>query len=214
MIQINDKILLFKKNNMKKILYIHGLASSGATSTVRALQKLVGNVAKIVAPDIPIEINEAIRVIKEVCETEKPDLIIGSSLGGMQAQLIRGYKKILVNPAFNASQLLRKNIGNQLYFNARRDGATTFDITPQICEEYEAIEKIEFDGITPFDLENTYAYFATNDDVVNCKDQYLKHYKKAYDFEGEHRLTYSSIKNYLTPRINDILDIVCVEEAS
>ena len=101
MIQINDKILLFKKNNMKKILYIHGLASSGATSTVRALQKLVGNVAKIVAPDIPIEINEAIRVIKEVCETEKPDLIIGSSLGGMQAQLIRGYKKILVNPAFN-----------------------------------------------------------------------------------------------------------------
>lgn len=196
---------------MKKIIYIHGLASSGASATVLAIKKLVGNVAKVIAPDIPIDINEAIETIKEVCEKEQVDLIIGSSMGAMLAQQVRGYKKILVNPAFNISELLTKNIGEQLYFNKRKNGETTFNITQEICAAYAEAEKTQFEGITTYDLENTYAFFATQDDVVNCKEVYLKHYKNAVDFEGEHRLTYSNVKNYLTPLINKMLNVVCKE---
>ena len=32
--------------------------------------------------------------------TEKPDLIIGTSMGGMYTELLKGFDRILVNPAF------------------------------------------------------------------------------------------------------------------
>lgn len=197
---------------MKKILYIHGFGSSGASSTVLALKKLVGNVAKIIAPDIPIDIDEALAMLKELYEKEQPDLIIGSSMGGMLAQLAHGQRKILVNPSFHMSNLLYKNIGEQLYFNKRQNGDTMFNVTEKIAKRFEEIEKSQFDGITAFDIENTYGFFGTDDDVVNCKAEFLKHYKYAVDFEGEHRLTYSNVKNYLTPLINKILNVVCQEQ--
>ncbi len=196
---------------MKKILYIHGLSSSGASSTALALKKQVGNVAKVIAPDIPIDVYDALATIKQVCNNERPDLIIGSSMGAMLAQLIRGYKKILVNPAFQMSELLQQNIGEQLFFNRRKDGATTFNITEEVCKNYASIEKTQFDNIKPFDIDNTYAFFGTKDEVANCKEEYSKHYKNAFDFEGEHRLTYSNVKNYLTPLISKILDVECIE---
>lgn len=192
---------------MKKILYIHGLSSSGASSTVLALKKLLGDVAKIIAPDMPMDVNEASLLIKEVCETEKPDLIIGSSLGAMLAQLIRGQKKILVNPSFEPSKVLRQNMGEQIYFNKRKDGATMFNITEEICVGYELAQKTQFNDIKDFDVENTYGLFADNDVVVNCKDTYLRHYKNFVDFPGEHRLTYSNVKNTITPLVAEILGI-------
>ncbi len=197
---------------MKKILYIHGLSSSGASSTVLALKKLLGDVAKIIAPDMPMDVKEASQLIKEVCDTEKPDLIIGSSLGAMLAQLTRGQKKILVNPSFEPSLVLRQNMGEQIYFNKRKDGATMFNITEEICVGYEEAQKTQFDNISEFDVENTYGLFADNDAVVNCKDTYTKHYKNIIDFEGEHRLTYSNVKNTITPLVAKLLNIVVKKE--
>ena len=57
----------------KKILYVHGFASSGATGTAKSIRQLLPK-ADVVSPDIPIDPTEAIEFLHETCEREKTDL--------------------------------------------------------------------------------------------------------------------------------------------
>ena len=63
----------------KTVLYCHGFASSGQSGTVTRLREVMPQ-AKVVAPDLPIHPQEAIALLKEVCQEEKPALIIGTSM--------------------------------------------------------------------------------------------------------------------------------------
>lgn len=89
-------------------------------------------------------------------------------MGGMYAQLMHGYRKIIVNPAFHVSQSMRNKLSVNSWHNPRQDGETTYNITPSLCDDYETLEQAQFDGITPFDRQNTYALFGDNDTIVNC----------------------------------------------
>lgn len=80
-----------------KILFIHGLASSGAYKMASSLRILLKG-SEVIAPDVPIEPAEAFAMLKEICSEEKPDLIVGLSLGGFWAQKLRGFRKFLINP--------------------------------------------------------------------------------------------------------------------
>ena len=111
----------------KKILYIHGLSSSGASSTVVSLRQLLPELI-VLSPDLPINPFDALELLHDICQTEKPDLIIGTSMGGMFAQQMHGYKKILVNPAFHVSEFMRMNIGVQSFMNPRVDGVNQYGI--------------------------------------------------------------------------------------
>ena len=68
-----------------KIIYFHGFASSGATGTAETLRRLLPEV-EVISPDIPIDPTEALPYLRNLCEQEKPDLIIGTSMGAMYAQ--------------------------------------------------------------------------------------------------------------------------------
>jgi len=188
----------------KKLLYIHGLSSSGNSSTAKNLAQLLPD-TEIIAPDLPINPVEAIRLLQEICKSEMPDIIIGTSMGGMFAQQMHGYKKILVNPALHVSEFLRKNIGVQGFLNPRIDGATTYEITNSVCDEYLNIENRQFEGITPFDSENTYALFGEKDELVNCQKEYLHYYKKFEWFHGTHRLTFNDVQDVVVPIVERIL---------
>lgn len=191
------------KNN--KLLYIHGLSSSGNTGTAKNLASLLPDV-EIIAPDLPINPDEALRLLQEICKTESPDIIIGTSMGGMFAQQMHSYKKILVNPAFHVSEFLRKNTGIQAFLNSRKDGETTYEVTKSLCDEYFEMESSQFEGLTPFDYENTYALFGEKDKLVNCQKEYLHYYKNFEWFSGAHRLTVNDIQNAVVPLIERILN--------
>jgi predicted esterase YcpF (UPF0227 family) len=188
----------------KKLLYIHGLSSSGNSSTAKNLAKLLPDV-EIIAPDLPINPNEAILLLQEICKSELPDIIMGTSMGGMFAQQIHGYKKILVNPAFHVSEFLRKNIGVQTFLNSRKDGATIYEITNLLCDEYFQLESRQFEGITLFDRENTYALFGEKDELVNCQKEYLQYYEKFDWFSGAHRLMFNNVQEVVVPLVKRIL---------
>ena len=81
----------------KKIMYVHGFLSSAQSGTVKMLQELMPN-ATLVAEDIPVHPEEGIEMLQKMAETEKPDLIIGTSMGGMYTELLKGFDRILVNP--------------------------------------------------------------------------------------------------------------------
>lgn len=187
-----------------KILYIHGLSSSGSSSTTRNLQALLPDYS-VLSPDLPVAPQEALDMLWHLCELEQPQLIIGTSMGGMFAQQLRGYKKILVNPAFHVSEFMRTQIGVHEFLNPRRNGETHYEITSDLCDAYQKVEKGQFSDITEFDKENTYALFGTKDTLVHGYDEFMSHYEKASWFEGEHRLNLEVMRSSVIPLIEKIM---------
>lgn len=191
---------------MKKLIYFHGFGSSGAGSTVNTLRELLPNWT-VLAPDIPVDPAEALPFLKESSKKEQPDVIVGTSMGGMYAQQMRGRKRICINPAFDLPQ--HKDIlyeGTFEFLNPRRDGETTFTITPEIISHFEEMEAQQFDGITDDDKENVYGLFADNDTTVNCEDIFRQHYKNVIHFHGEHRLNRQVIEEVLVPLVKEIVE--------
>ena len=188
----------------KKIVYFHGFGSSCLSSTVKTLRELLPEFT-VIAEDIRINPNYALPKLKDLCEKERPELVVGTSMGGMYAQQMRGFKRICINPAFDLSQ--HKDIlheGTFEFLNPRRNGETTFDIGPEIISHFEEMEAHQFDGITDEDRENVYGLFADNDTTVNCEDIFRQHYQNVIHFHGEHRLNRQVIEEVLVPLIKEI----------
>ena len=121
----------------KKIMYVHGFGSSGQTGTVKRIQEMLPN-ATVVAEDIPIHPAEGMAMLKAMTEREKPDLIIGTSMGGMYTEMLYGYDRILINPAFEIADTMGAHgmTGKQVFQNPRKDGIQEFMVTKAIVKEY------------------------------------------------------------------------------
>ena len=158
--------------------------------------------SEVIAPDVPIDPREALDLLEGICRDERPDLIAGLSLGGFWAQKLRGYRKILVNPDFHISRLLRTMTGEREYLSPRRDGALTFTVTEALCDEYAGLEAAEFDGLTLEEIALTTGMFADRDEMVNCKDEFETFYPgRSRSYPGTHLPNYPEIKKYILPVI-------------
>lgn len=191
-------------SHMKKIIYLHGMGSSGATQTADYLRLKLPDV-EVISPDIPLLPEEALKMLHQLCNDVQPDIIIGTSMGAMYAQQMHNYKKILVNPAFHVSEIMRNNLGANKWLSPRIDGQTEFVIDSELCEQYQRMESSQFEGITEFDKEHTYAFFGTADTLVNGYDEYLQYYGNATKYPGEHRLLQKWVKAYIVPCIKMLL---------
>ena len=190
---------------MKTIVFLHGFGSSGATKTADYLrEKLTDTV--VISPDIPLEPKVALRELNKLCHDVNPDVIIGTSMGAMYAQQMHGFRKILVNPAFHVSQIMRQNLGINKFTNPRKDGETEFNITGWLCDDYEIMEKYQFLGITAYDKAHTYAFFGTEDTLVNGYEEYLKYYGNATQYPGGHSLLQKWVKAYVLPCVQKLLE--------
>lgn len=188
-----------------KIIYFHGFGSSGATGTVDTLRHLMPE-HEIIAPDIPVDPIDALPYLKELCQTEQPDLIIGTSMGAMYAQQMYGFRKICVNPAFNMSTMSKVlKTGEHKFFNGRKDNQKTFRITRETIQHFNQMERQQFKGITDFDKENTYGLFGIHDNTVNTYALFKKYYTKAERFDGEHRLNEKVLRQVVMPLAQKIL---------
>ena len=190
-----------------KIIYFHGFASSGATGTAEILRRLLPEV-EVISPDIPVDPTEALPYLRNLCEQEQPDLIIGTSMGAMYAQQMFGYRKILVNPSFNMSTLSKVfKTGEHKFLNGRKDNQKTIKITKEIIQKHNMMERQQFKGITPFDRENTYGLFGIHDTTVNCYDLFKKYYTNSQRFDGEHHLNEKALRSAVVPLVKQILNL-------
>jgi len=88
-----------------KILYLHGLGSSGESGTAQGLTELGYDV---ISPTYRPEFEKA--SLDNLVQKESPDLIIGTSMGGYYALKLAEYKSvnaIAINPCFNPKQQLK-----------------------------------------------------------------------------------------------------------
>jgi len=98
--------------SVKKIIYLHGLESQQGGQKVDYLS----NEGYVFAPEMDYKNNKNLfkDVLEEIKELGKPDLIIGSSIGGYFAYMLASYFKnvevILFNPALKNRNIELKNI--------------------------------------------------------------------------------------------------------
>ena len=186
------------------ILYVHGFASSGHSETARTIQKYLPK-SKVFSPDLPVDPKKAMKLLQDTVEKEKIDAVVGTSMGGMLAQKLRGIPKVLVNPAFHVSESMRKKIGTVPFFSRREDGATEFKVTPSLCDEYQKIESNQFDSLNENEKAITYGLFGTDDEIVNNQAEFDQHYPNKMIFPGGHRLSADAVHDYVIEAILKLL---------
>ena len=189
----------------KKIMYVHGFLSSAQSGTVKMLQELMPE-AKIIAEDIPVHPEEAMQLLKSMAENEKPDLIIGTSMGGMYTEMLHGFDRILVNPAFQMGDNMSSMMGRQEFQNPRKDGVNEIIVNKSLIKEYKDITTLCFTNIDNDEKSKVIGIFGDNDPVVHTFDIFRSHYPNAIHFHGEHRLIDKVAMHYLIPIIRWIDD--------
>ena len=200
---------------MKKMMYLHGFASSGASGTVELLRREFWDKADessravVVAPDIPLDPLVALPMLKELAERERPDLVIGTSMGGMYAQQLHGFARICVNPSFCLSKKYNVLfVGKHKWLNRRSDGETEFHVTKETIDHFREMEERQFDGITDDDRMLCHGLFGDEDDVVpasEAREVFEQHYPgMSHVFPGGHRMNSHVVMHTLLPYIQSL----------
>lgn len=199
---------------MKKIMYLHGFASSGASGTVELLRREFWEKADenrravVVAPDIPLDPQVALPMLKELANRERPDLVIGTSMGGMYAQQLHGFVRICVNPAFWLSKKYNVLfVGKHKWMNRRRDGETEFHVTKETIAHFHEMEAHQFGGVTDEDRILCHGLFGDEDGTVLASETrpvFEQHYPgMSRMFHGGHRMNAEVVCHVLIPFIRE-----------
>lgn len=199
--------------NKIKVVYLHGMGSSGSSTTAQRLRRALPH-QEVLSPDIPVQPELAIQALRRLAGFLGPDdIIVGTSMGGMYAQLFRGWRRILINPSFHPSAHLADKAGTrQPFHTARADGAKDYEVSEKLLKKMRQTEERQFDpkfgiiGRHPDSPDQVRAFFGTRDTVVNGKAEYLEHYTRFEDFDGEHRLDPDTTLKLIVPAIKELIE--------
>lgn len=198
----------------KTIMYNHGFGSSAQSGTVSLIRQTFPS-ARVVAHDIPLHPEEALAFLRDKVAEEQPQLIIGTSMGGMYTEMLPGYDRILVNPAFQMGQTLKDHgmTGMQTWQNPRADGEREFIVTKALEKEYRDITEQCFAHVDGLDTEaraeeqrRVWGLFGDDDPVVHTFDLFRQHYPQAAHFHGAHRLDDRAFMNGVVPVVRWVDD--------
>lgn len=188
-------------------MYVHGFASSGSSGTVMTLRRYMTKWS-VIAPDLPVDPFEALELLRRMVEEERPDIVVGTSMGGMYTQQLWGVPRIVVNPSFEMSRsLLFGKMGRNKYMSKRKDGATEFRIDKSVVERFKLMEKEQFSGITDDEKKLVVGLFGDKDPIVHFQPLMAQLYgeERCRWFAGEHRLNDTVVKKVLIPLIGELV---------
>lgn len=191
----------------KKLMYVHGFASSGSSGTVMTLRRYMAG-WRVVAPDLPVDPFDALELLRRMVDEEQPDIVVGTSMGGMYTQQLWGVPRIVVNPSFEMSRsLLFGKMGRNKYMSKRQDGAAEFRIDKSVVERFKEMEKHQFEGITDEEKMLVVGLFGDKDPVVHFQPLMAQLYgeERCRWFAGEHRLNDTVVKKVLIPLIDELV---------
>ena len=195
----------------KKILFLHGFYASGSCVPAQALKEAFDGRAIVLTPDLPLHPADALRLIRDICDKEKPDILVGNSCGSFYAQMISttiGVPALLGNPHFKMSDFLRERIGNHQYKSLRADGKQDFTIDEQLISEFEEIEAHQFldeRDCCNYNKERVWGIFGEEDTLAHFEPLFMEHYTHSYHFPGGHTPTAEQFKTWYVPLIERLI---------
>ena len=193
---------------MKKILFLHGFFASGSCIPAIALHEAFEGRVRVITPDLPIHPKEALMFIHQLCNEEKPDLLVGNSNGSFLAQIIApivGIPALLGNPHLEMTEFLKPRIGEHQYKSPRMDGKQDFVIDEALISEFEELQKEQFKNVSPYWKDKIWGIFGEQDSLAHYKPLFLKYYTNAYSFPGGHTPTAEEVKTWYVPLIEKML---------
>ena len=192
-------------------MFLHGFYVSGSCVPAQALRGSFDGKATVLTPDLPLHPTDAIRLIRDICDQEKPDILVGNSCGSFYAQIISstlGVPALLGNPHFKMSEFLRERIGNHQYKSPRADGKQDFTIDEQLISEFEEIETHQFldeRDCCNYNKERVWGIFGEEDTLAHFEPLFMEHYTHSYHFPGGHTPTAEQFKTWYVPLIERLI---------
>ena len=122
------------------VMYIHGFRSGANGSKRDQLQEYFGERYKVIAPEVDADPEKSLVKINEIIEREKPEIIIGTSLGGWMTLMCDSdhAQLVVVNPCTDPAMTLGQWKGQELpYFCKRLDGMQTYTLTQEVLDKYK-----------------------------------------------------------------------------
>jgi hypothetical protein len=187
---------------MKKVIFLHGFFASGICPLAMTLKDEFEDKATVISPDLPMNPKEAIRFILNLCDHEKPDLLVGNSCGSFYAQIVApivGAPALLGNPHFEMSKFLSERKGEHQYKSSRRDGKQDFVIDDALIEAFADIEARQFNYTSPYYKGRVWGLFGEQDTLAHYEQEFQKHYTVSYRFPGAHTPTVEEVKTWYVP---------------
>ena len=191
----------------KKILFLHGFYASGSCVPALALKEAFEKRAIVLTPDLPLHPADAVKFIRDICDKEKPDVLVGNSCGSFYAQMIApviGVPALLGNPHFKMTEFLKQRIGNHQYKSPRADGKQDFTIDDELIAEFAEMEEHQFDNCNPDSKDKVWGIFGEQDSLAHFEPLFLEHYIHAYHFPGGHTPTAEEVHKYYVPLIEKL----------
>lgn len=196
---------------MRRVLYIHGFASAGSSGTATHLRNMLyEHGVEVISPDVPVMPTEALSLLKQMVAELQPELIIGTSMGGLYTEQMYGTPRIMVNPSFHmARHLTFQGMGRREFLNKRQDGAREFKVDRDMIAQFREVEKTTFSGVNAEEKALVWGFFGKNDKFVNCQPEFKKAYGTDHFriFDGEHRLNDVVLKRDIFPLVKQILKL-------
>ena len=218
---------------MKKILFLHGFFASGQCVPALALRAAFEGRAEVITPDLPTHPRMALEQIREICDKEKPDLLVGNSCGSFYAQILApivGIPALLGNPHFRMTEFLKQRIGEHEYKSPRKDGNQKFIIDEALIQEFAELEATQFDCCDPYNKaaskreqsqasldsaeqkqtrtefkDKVWGLFGEKDTLAHFEPLFLEHYNQSFHFPGGHTPTADEVRTWYVPLIEHFI---------
>ncbi len=202
---------MFLLNEMKKILFLHGFFASGQCIPALALRDAFADKAQVLTPDLPTHPRLALEQMKEICDMERPDLLIGNSCGAFYAQMLApviGVPALLGNPHFMMTEFLKVRIGEHEYKSPRKDGNQKFVIDEALIQEFAELQAIQFCNCNPYYKDKVWGLFGEHDTLAHFEPVFLEHYDKSFHFPGGHTPTAEEVRTWYVPLAEKLLSLI------
>jgi predicted esterase YcpF (UPF0227 family) len=204
---------------MKTILYIHGMGGGGDSRIPNHLKTLLDpSQYRIIIRTYDFDPPVGRAQIEGWVREEKPDLIIGESLGAAQAMRIKGIPHILVSPAlggplklYRAAFWARFAVGRWYLHHIypvkegdRQPLKFTYDVLKRYKEHWESA----LAAVSP--EERFFAFFGTQDHFMRSGVVRVELYRKYLGdnyvmYEGSHFMEPELVESLLVPKIVETL---------
>ena len=176
-----------EQNDLPVMMYLHGFMSGANGAMQRQLQRHFKGRYRVIAPELDADPDRSLAIIADVIDEEKPQVIVGTSLGAWMAMMSKclGADYILVNPVTAPlEELVRWLDVPQEYFCKRLDGVQTYTLTREVLDKYSI-----------YDLREANAYRGGNFHLLcSTKDELL----------GDRHIR--TLKPYFSPKSMTIVD--------
>ena len=173
---------------IKKILFLHGFFASGSCIPAQALRQAFASKAEVLTPDLPLHPKEALAFIEDICQQEKPCVLVGNSNGAFLAQIVasrHGLPALLGNPYLEMTCFLIERIGEHEYKSPRTDGHQKLVIDQLLIDEFAEVQAHQWDNSHP---------------------KLSEHYTHAYHFPGGHTPTAEEVREYYVPLVEKLMN--------